>query len=118
MEGAPTRLWASLAGCSVASRACPVPCPRSGAGSAGGAATSSAPCSSPYILAIQLLSLASLAAAGGVDAGDLRRFALTVPAILAGVLLGMRLYARIDERRFRQVILVLLLASGTALVLS
>jgi hypothetical protein len=28
----------------------------------------------------------------------------------------MRLYARIDERRFRQVILVLLLASGTALV--
>ena len=38
-------------------------------------------------------------------------------AIVAGVLLGMRLYARIDERRFRQVILVLLLASGAALVL-
>jgi hypothetical protein len=30
----------------------------------------------------------------------------------------MRAYARIDERRFRQVVLMLLLASGTALVLS
>ena len=72
----------------------------------------------PYILAMQLLSFASLAMAGGVGTGDLRRFALTVPAIVLGVLLGMRLYARIDERRFRQVILVLLLASGAALVLS
>jgi di/tricarboxylate transporter len=38
--------------------------------------------------------------------------------VAESVFLGMRAYARIDERRFRQVVLMLLLASGTALVLS
>jgi uncharacterized membrane protein YfcA len=42
--------------------------------------------------------------------------AVGLPAFALGVYLGMRAYARIDERRFRQVVLALLLASGIALV--
>lgn len=71
----------------------------------------------PYILAMQLWALAALAASGNLTAQALRGFAWTLPVFLAGVLLGMALYARIDDRGFRRVVLLLLLASGLLLVL-
>jgi uncharacterized membrane protein YfcA len=71
----------------------------------------------PYILAMQLWALAALAASGNLTAQALRGFAWTLPAFLLGVSLGMALYARIDERGFRRVVLLLLLASGLLLVL-
>lgn len=71
----------------------------------------------PYILVLQIWALIALAWNGGLDTALLGRFALSLPALVLGVWLGMRLYARIDERRFRQVILVLLLVSGIGLVL-
>lgn len=71
----------------------------------------------PYILAMQVWSLIALAVSGNVTRHALVSFAWTLPVFLAGVLLGMALYARIDERGFRRVVLLLLLASGAALVL-
>jgi uncharacterized membrane protein YfcA len=67
---------------------------------------------------VQLWGLAALALSGGVGRVALGWVAIGLPAFALGVFLGMRAYARIDERRFRQVVLMLLLASGTALVLS
>jgi len=40
-----------------------------------------------------------------------------LPEIAAGSWLGLKLYHRLDERRFRRAVLALLLASGVALVL-
>jgi uncharacterized membrane protein YfcA len=42
--------------------------------------------------------------------------ALGLPAILAGVWLGLKLYGRLSEARFRQMVLGLLLVSGVALL--
>jgi uncharacterized membrane protein YfcA len=39
-----------------------------------------------------------------------------LPALLAGTWLGMKLYGRLDEAAFRKVVLILLLASGAALM--
>jgi uncharacterized membrane protein YfcA len=39
-----------------------------------------------------------------------------LPALLAGLWLGFRLYGKLDEAAFRKVILVLLLVSGLALI--
>jgi uncharacterized membrane protein YfcA len=36
--------------------------------------------------------------------------------LLAGTWLGMKLYGRLDEATFRKVVLILLLASGVALM--
>jgi uncharacterized membrane protein YfcA len=71
----------------------------------------------PFIVVVQIWGLGSLALAGGVGRGALEWVAMSLPAFVGGVFLGMRAYARIDERRFRHVVLVLLLASGIALVL-
>jgi uncharacterized membrane protein YfcA len=42
---------------------------------------------------------------------------LGLPALAAGTWLGWRLFGRLDEAAFRKIVLVLLLASGTALAL-
>jgi uncharacterized membrane protein YfcA len=71
----------------------------------------------PYIVVMQLLALAALFAAGGIDRATVPVMILTLPAILLGTLAGMRLYARVNDRQFRLIVLLLLLASGTALLL-
>ena len=71
----------------------------------------------PFIVVVQIWALASLAAAGGVGREAVGWAAICLPAFGLGIFLGMRAYARIDERGFRKVVLGLLLASGTTLVL-
>jgi len=71
----------------------------------------------PYIVAMQILALAALLAGGAVDGATLPVMALTLPAILAGTFAGMRLYARVNDRQFRLIVLLLLMASGVALLL-
>jgi uncharacterized membrane protein YfcA len=44
-------------------------------------------------------------------------FATTLPVLLAGLWLGVRLYGRLDDATFRKMVLVLLLLSGLTLVL-
>jgi uncharacterized membrane protein YfcA len=71
----------------------------------------------PFIVVVQVWALASLWVAGGVGREAVGWVGLCLPAFALGLFLGMRAYARIDERRFRRVVLALLLASGVALVL-
>lgn len=71
----------------------------------------------PFVILAQGLSLIVLALAGGVSAGTMLLFAKLLPAMLAGVALGMALYARIDEHVFRRIVLLLLMTSGLMLVL-
>jgi uncharacterized membrane protein YfcA len=70
----------------------------------------------PVAVAIFAMSALWLGVKGAVSADILRLFLFGLPALLAGTWLGMKLYGRLDEAAFRKVVLVLLLASGVALM--
>ena len=70
----------------------------------------------PVAVAIFAMSAAWLGVKGAVSADTLRLFLFGLPALLAGTWLGIKLYSRLDEAAFRKVVLVLLLASGVALI--
>ena len=71
----------------------------------------------PYIVVMQFAALAALWAAGGIDRATGPVMMLTLPAIVIGTFAGLRLYARVNDRQFRVIVLLLLLASGAALLL-
>lgn len=70
----------------------------------------------PYVLAMHGMAFGWLAFYGAVDAGVAVHFAWCLPAVLAGTLTGLRLYARLDEAQFRRIILATLAAAGVLLV--
>jgi uncharacterized protein len=53
---------------------------------------------------------------GTIEVQTIRLFAIGLPALALGTWLGLSLYGRLDEASFRKVVLVVLLASGVALV--
>jgi len=72
----------------------------------------------PYILTMQLVSLAVLAA---TDAAIFNIFfwflwAMTLPAVLLGSSTGVALYRRLSDGNFRRAVLILLIVSGASLV--
>ena len=71
----------------------------------------------PVAVAIFAMSAFWLGFKGAVSADTIRLFLFGLPVLLAGTWLGMKLYGRLDEAAFRKVVLVLLLASGVALML-
>jgi uncharacterized membrane protein YfcA len=72
----------------------------------------------PYIAVMQLAALAVLLARRDMPAHLLRDVAVSVPAMLAGSLLGLVAFRHVGERGFRRALLVLLLVSGGALVVA
>jgi uncharacterized protein len=58
----------------------------------------------------------SVSVTGVVTAEIVKLYVLGLPALLAGLWLGFRLYGKLDDVAFRKVILVLLLVSGLALI--
>jgi uncharacterized membrane protein YfcA len=70
----------------------------------------------PVAVAIFAMSAFWLGFKGAVSADTIRLFLFGLPVLLAGTWLGMKLYGRLDEATFRKVVLVLLLASGVALM--
>ena len=70
----------------------------------------------PTGVAIFLGTALMLGGTGSITADTTRLFLIGLPALLAGSWLGLKLYGRLDEAGFRRVVLVLLLASGAALV--
>lgn len=69
----------------------------------------------PIILIAQVGTLA-LIGSSAIDGSAIWLTAATLPAVLAGVLVGWAVYGRLDDRRFRQMLGLLLIASGAALV--
>jgi len=70
----------------------------------------------PVAVAIFLMSALWIGAKGAITAETFKLFLAGLPALLAGTWLGFRLFGRLNETTFRKVVLVLLLASGVALV--
>ena len=70
----------------------------------------------PVLLAAMIANVISLGVAGAITPAVLRLFALGLPAMLAGLWVGFKLYGKLDDATFRTVILVLLLVAGLGLV--
>jgi uncharacterized membrane protein YfcA len=70
----------------------------------------------PVAVAIFIMAALWLGAGGRISMVTIELFLLGLPVLLAGTFLGLRLYGRLDPGGFRKVVLVLLLASGVALV--
>jgi uncharacterized membrane protein YfcA len=71
----------------------------------------------PVAVAIFLMSALWLGAKGTVTAETARFFVMGLPCLFAGTWLGLKLFGRIGEAAFRQIVLALLLLSGVTLVL-
>ena len=70
----------------------------------------------PVAVAIFAMTALWLGGTGLLAPDAVRLFLLGLPAVLAGLWLGLRLYGRLDEDGFRKVVLWLLLVSGGVLL--
>jgi uncharacterized protein len=69
----------------------------------------------PFNLVMQMLALTGMAVAGLLTEAVWNAFAVCLPCLVAGTLIGLKLYARVDDRQFRMIILWLVLISGVVL---
>jgi uncharacterized membrane protein YfcA len=69
----------------------------------------------PASLATMVVSAVSFGAAGLITRETVNLFVLGLPALLAGLWVGFKLYGRLNEPAFRKVVFALLIASGLAL---
>jgi uncharacterized protein len=70
----------------------------------------------PVILAAMAANLVSLGIAGAITADVARLYLTGLPAMLAGLWVGFKLYGKLDDAAFRKVILALLLLAGLGLI--
>jgi uncharacterized protein len=70
----------------------------------------------PYILLMQIATLAYLATRGSLSLACLYTYLWCAPAALVGASLGLRLFRRIDDVTFRRVVLIVLLGCGATLL--
>jgi uncharacterized membrane protein YfcA len=70
----------------------------------------------PVMLAAILANVVSLGVAGAITADILRLYLIGLPAMVAGLWVGFKLYGKLDDAAFRKVILVLLLIAGLGLM--
>src|ERR1700693_2367697 len=71
----------------------------------------------PVAVAIFLMSALWIGAKGAITPEIIKLFLIGLPALFAGIWLGLKLFGRLDEARLPQVVLVLLLASGVVLII-
>jgi len=71
----------------------------------------------PVLLAAIVANVISLAVARVITADILRLYLIGLPAMLAGLWVGFKLYGKLDDAAFRKLILVLLLVGGLGLIL-
>jgi uncharacterized protein len=71
----------------------------------------------PVMLAAIVVNVIALGIAGAITAQILQLYLLGLPAMLAGLWVGFKLYGKLDDAAFRKVILILLLISGLGLIL-
>jgi uncharacterized membrane protein YfcA len=70
----------------------------------------------PVMLAAIVMNVVSLGLVGAITADTMRLYLLGLPAMIAGLWVGFKLYGRLDDVAFRKVLLVLLLIAGLGLI--
>jgi uncharacterized protein len=71
----------------------------------------------PFILLMQIATLAYFSKLGIFVSTTWSIYLLCVPAVLAGTWFGLRLFHRVDDGKFRRLVLLFLLISGVTLML-
>jgi uncharacterized protein len=69
----------------------------------------------PFILLAHLLTLLLIGSVA-LDRDGAVLFLIAIPAVLLGSWIGWKLYGRLDERRFRHLLSLLLIVSGLLLI--
>jgi uncharacterized membrane protein YfcA len=72
----------------------------------------------PVSVALFAMSALAIGSTAGIAFDTVWLFLTGLPVLLAGTWLGLRLYGRLDETAFQRIVLILLLASGVALIIS
>ena len=72
----------------------------------------------PVMLAAIVATAISLSFTGVVTAEIVKLYVLGLPALLAGLWIGFKLYGKLDDVAFRKLLLVLLLVAGLSLVVA
>ena len=70
----------------------------------------------PVLFASAIMTAIALVAGGAITVKVMQFFAIGLPVLGAGMLLGFALYHRVDDAMFRRIVLILLLLSGLALI--
>ncbi|HEX5211508.1 MAG TPA: sulfite exporter TauE/SafE family protein [Pseudolabrys sp.] len=70
----------------------------------------------PFILLMQIATLVYFSKLGIFSSGTWTNYFWCVPAVIAGTWLGLQLFDRVDDKKFRRLVLFFLLVSGTTLV--
>jgi len=71
----------------------------------------------PFILLMQIFAILMLSLSpGAINRELVSNIALAIPALMTGTLFGMALFGRVDDRKFRIAVLVLLLVSGCLMI--
>lgn len=70
----------------------------------------------PYILAMHGMALGWLLAGGMVVPETGIRYLIAMPAVVLGAWTGVKLYRRLNDRKFRQAVLILLAIAGVVLL--
>ena len=69
----------------------------------------------PYVIVMQAVTLAGILWVA-FDRADLNLLIVVLPPLFLGTWFGWKLYGKLDDRRFRQALAVLLIASGVTLI--
>ncbi len=69
----------------------------------------------PFIVAVHIATIATLGTVA-IDREGLVLLVLALPAMALGTWVGWKLYGRLDEKRFRQALAIMLLLSGAVLI--
>jgi uncharacterized protein len=72
----------------------------------------------PVMLAASVATATALSFTGVVTMEIAKLYLLGLPALLAGLWIGFKLYGKLDDIAFRKLVLVLLLVAGTSLVVA
>ena len=72
----------------------------------------------PVMLGAIVVTAISVSVTGVVTADIVKLYVLGLPALLAGLWTGFKLYGKLDDATFRKVILVMLFFSGWALIIA
>jgi uncharacterized membrane protein YfcA len=70
----------------------------------------------PYITAMQLLALMLMVSHNTLSSQVLLNLTLSLPALAGGAAVGVMMFRRINDARFRQIVLTLLLIAGLTFV--
>jgi uncharacterized membrane protein YfcA len=71
----------------------------------------------PFIAAMQIFALALMLSRNDLSSKVLIDFAISLPALVAGTMLGILMFRNVNEMTFRRIILVMLFFSGLSLVI-